>query len=410
MTHRINTVRTRSVGFSSYNLAEKQSTAKRQQVLIDMVLKTRQLTKKDIDNWRQAWQIAINVENPRRNRLLDVYTDVMIDAHLAGSIRNRKIQTMAKSFKVVNISSWEENPDLTGLLETPWFKSFMSLCMDSIFWGFSLIEFGDILSDPTLSFDKVKLIPREHVVPEYNRVLRDPSDEWKKGLDFTMPPLGDWCLGIGDPSDLGILLNASPHVLSKKNMAAYWDQFGEIFGMPMRIATTTSRDPKERTKIETMLEEMGAAAWGLFPDGTEIKIQESTKGDAYNVYDKRIDRCNSELSKLITGETMTMDNGSSLSQSEVHERIFSALCNNDADFVRDIVNTRLFPFLKKHGFKIEGHRFDWDESIEYSPKEQLEIDTLMLSNFDVDPKYFADKYNIPIIGKKEQATPSSFFD
>ena len=31
---------------------------------------------------------------------------------------------------------------------------------------------------------------------------------------------------------------------------------------------------------------------------------ESGKGDAYNVYDKRIDRANSELSKLIIGQTI----------------------------------------------------------------------------------------------------------
>ena len=150
-------------------------------------------------------------------------------------------------------------------------------------------------------------------MPEFGVLLQQLGDDPKKGIDYRTGPIADWCVEVGDSTDLGLLLKCSPHSLSKKNMAAYWDVFGEIFGMPMRIAKTTSQNPSDRKQIEAMLAEMGAAAWGLFPDGTEIDIKESTRGDAYNVYDKRIDRCNSEISKGILNQTMTIDSGSSLS-------------------------------------------------------------------------------------------------
>ena len=73
--------------------------------------------------------------------------------------------------------------------------------------------------------------------------------------------------------------------------------FGEIFGIPLRIGTTTSRDPKEFDKLEKLLRNMGSGILRTFPEGTTIDIKESTRGDAYNVYDRRIERCNSELSK-----------------------------------------------------------------------------------------------------------------
>ena len=60
--------------------------------------------------------------------------------------------------------------------------------------------------------------------------------------------------------------------------------FGEVFGMPLRVATTTSRDPKEYDRIEKMLQTMGAASYGLFPEGTTVDLKESTRADAYNVY------------------------------------------------------------------------------------------------------------------------------
>ena len=70
---------------------------------------------------------------------------------------------------------------------------------------------------------------------------------------------------------------------------------------------------------------------------------ESTKGDAFNVYDKRVDRANSELSKLIIGQTMTIEDGSSLSQSQTHLEVFQNLVESDADMLADLVNNQLIP-------------------------------------------------------------------
>ena len=191
-------------------------------------------------------------------------------------------------------------------------------------------------------------------------------------------------------------------------MLAYWDTFGEIFGMPIRIGKTMSQDTKDISRIESMLAEMGAASWGLFPEGTDIEIKESSGGDAYNVYDKRIDRCNSEISKGILGQTMTIDNGSSLSQSETHLEVFENICRADATMIKYLVNDRLIPLMIRHGFPLAGVSFDWDEATNYTPAEQREIERLLLQEYEIDPKYFSDKYKVPITGTKK-ASADSFF-
>ena len=358
------------------------------------------LTKKDIGTWRAAWQMAINPENPQRRRLYEVYTDADIDLHLTGCIGQREGKVLQKSFKLTG-KDGKENRELSELFEAEWFKDFMKFVLDSRYWGHSLIQFGDIVSVMgKLRFEKTELVPREHVVPEYGVITKDAGGEWKNGTDYRTGRIAEWCIEAGKPKDLGLLLKCSPSAISKKNMLAFWDGFGELFGMPIRIGKTISRDEKEISKVEKMLSEMGAAAWGLFPDGTEIDIKESSRGDAFNVYDKRIDRANSEMSKGILNQTMTIDNGSSLSQSEVHLEIFENVVEADADFVRDIINNKLLPFMAMHGFGVENYRFDWDESIDYTPEQQIQIDTMILQNFDVEPDYFVDKYNVPIIGKK----------
>ena len=137
---------------------------------------------------------------------------------------------------------------------------------------------------------------------------------------------------------------------------------------------------------------------------TEIEFVESGKGDAYNVYDKRIDRANSELSKLIIGQTMTIEDGSSLSQSETHLEVFENLVKSDRDMLRDIVNNQLLPRMVKHGFPVKGLRFEWDEAVDYTPEQQIAYETMIVDRYEVDPEYFAEKYSMPV-GERRNAMP-----
>jgi hypothetical protein len=371
---------------------------------IELAQTAQYLTKKDIAAWRAAWQMAISPDNPQRGRLYDVYTDVDIDMHLTGCIGQREGMVLQKAFKLVDKSS-KENRELSELFEAGWFKDFMKLVLDSRYWGHSLIQFGDITSVMgQMRFEGVELVPRRHVVPEFGVIVRSVGDEHQRGISYRSGKIAAWCIEAGDPRSLGLLLKCSPSALSKKNMIAFWDAFGEIFGMPLRIGTTTSRSDAEIGKIEKMMAEMGAQAWGLFPEGTTIEFKETTRGDAYNVYDKRIDRANSEMSKGILNQTMTIDNGSSLSQSEVHLEIFENLIEADADFLRDVINNKLLPFMGMHGFPVEGYRFDWDDSVEYKPEEMRAVEGMLLNaGYEIPPSYFTDRYNIPISGKREPA-------
>lgn len=157
---------------------------------------------------------------------------------------------------------------------------------------------------------------------------------------------------------------------------------------------------------------MGAASYGLFPEGTTIDIKESTRGDAYNVYDRRIERCNSELSKAILTQTMTVDNGASLSQSKVHENMLDNLINKDADMIRDLVNWQLIPRMIYHGFPVKGCRFEWDDSVAYTPEQQVAYETMVMNHYEVDPKYIIEKYQMPVKARKEttQQLVKPFFD
>lgn len=377
--------------------------ANAKKLIVELKQQTAALTKKDIRDWRNAWQMAVNTERPYRNALYDIYTDVLADAHVSGAIEQRKKMVLQKEFKIVNAKSGEEEKDAYPIFDTSWFYHLLELVLDARFWGHSLVQLGDPVqhTNGSYRFADVQLVPRKHVIPEFGLITREPGDEPNKGFSYRKPPFNNWLIEAGNPSELGLLLKCTPHAISKKNMAAFWDQFGEIFGMPIRIANTTTTDPKEIANIDNMMESMGAKAWARFNELTEITFQETKHTDAFNVYDKRIERSNSELSKLILGQTMTMDNGSSQSQSETHLKVLNNIVDSDADMLRNVINDQLLPLCAMHGIAPDGLRFDWDKPLGYTASEQIQLEQMLLNRYAIDPKYFSEKYNIPITGETE---------
>ena len=380
----------------------KADTREAKKLLVELQRQTEMLTKKDIGAWRMAWQRAIDVQNPNRCALLDIYTDVDVDMHLTGCVGQRKGFVTKRGFKLVD-KGGKKNDEVTALFETEWFDEFVSLVLDSRYYGHSLIQFDVAIDrDGQMQFPIPELVPRKHVRPEYGVIVRNQNDVPQSGISYREGEFADWCIEVGRPHDLGLYLKCCPSALSKKNMLAFWDGFGEIFGMPIRIAKTTSQDEKSRNKIQDMLAKMGAAFYGVFPNDTEMEIKESSRGDAYNVYDKRIDRANSELSKGVLNQTMTIDSGSSLSQSQVHLEVFENVINEDQKLVRNVVNNKLIPFMAKHGFPVVGYTFEWDDTVVYTPEHIREVERMLITGgYEIDPKYFADKYGIEITGKKD---------
>ena len=382
--------------------AKEQTRRTRQKKTIELVRQAESFTRNDIGAWRRAWMYAANIDNPDRRKLLDIYRDSMADNHLSGCIEQRTNMALAKSFKLVDAGG-KPVGDATELLNAPWFKDFLRLSLESIYWGHSLIELGNPVDcNGKLEYDSVTLINRKHVIPEYGRVIKTEGDVWQSGIDYRNDPVyTPWLIEVGKPTDLGLLLKVSQQCISKRNILAFWDTFAEIFGMPLRIAKITSRDDNDKALAEDSLRKMGAAGYGVLSTDTDIEIVEAAKGDTYNVYDRRIDRANSEISKAIIGQTMTIEDGSSLSQSQTHLTVFNNIVESDCDMLRDVINCQLLPRMARHGFPVDELRFEWDYAIDYTPEQQIAYEQMLLNNFEIDPKYFIEKYGVPV-GERRQ--------
>lgn len=391
-----------------FNLAKASDRKRLLKMVIELHRTTDALTRRDIKDWRDAWQLAINVDYPNRQPLYDIYRDVAVDLHLSGCIEQRKGFVMSRSFKLADADG-KTDERAVHLLQQEWFKQLVGHVLDAVYWGHSLIELGDVTTDGDgcLTYSGVTLLPRKHVIPEYGRIIPDLGQSWHTGIDYRRPPYSQWLIEAGTSDGLGLLLKAATQTIPKKNMLAFWDTFGEIFGMPMRIARTSCRDPKEQNTLMQMLQKAGATQCMVAGADTEIEFVESGKTDSYNVYLQRVEVANAELSKLVIGQTMTIEDGSSLSQSQTHLEVFENLVKSDCDMVRDMVNNQLLPRMARHGFPVQGLRFEWDETVDYTPEQQVAYETMVADRYEVDPAYFAEKYGMPVGERRQPVAPAA---
>lgn len=164
---------------------------------------------------------------------------------------------------------------------------------------------------------------------------------------------------------------------------------------------------------------MGTASYGIFDKQTEIEIKENQKTDSFNVFDKKIERINKEMSKGIVGQTMTMDDGSSKSQADVHLQVFQDITDADIADVQDWINDDFIPVLRNLGFDIpEGYTVELQAKKNVKASEKIKEDSELLKyGYNLTPEYIESTYGVTLDKKNPKTQPEkasnqslSFFD
>lgn len=249
----------------------------------------------------------------------------------------------------------------------------------------------------------MSLVPRGLVIPEKSVLLYDVHQN--KGLDFTT--LKDVLLFAKLSDGLGLFEKAAPYTILKRHSFGSWDEFEELYGIPIRIAKVASQSEQVKNEVSGWLQEMGSAAYGVFPMGTEVEIKENSKTDAFNVFLQKIQVVNSELSKLVKHETMTTDNGSSRSQSEVHQDTFNNVVASDHKKILAFLNDTLVPSMRLLGYKIpDNAKITIDQK--RNPTEQIKVDGVLLnSGYILTQNYIEETYGVEVESIPTNSPPSN---
>lgn len=366
--------------------------SKEQGQIVKLTEHTRLLYKVDIGHWRNAHQVSLDTYQPRRNLLMDVYEDALLDTHLKSVTESRLLSVLNIPFEVVDIITNEVDEQITALLTKRWFFKYIKATLESQMYGFSLV----CLKLKHGVIDDINVISRWNVVPERMAIIPDLNKEELVRIDTPQYNHLYTFLG-GDVKDLGLLLQAARFTIFKKHSLQHWGKFQQLFGMPMRLAKSNSRDKKVLGKIETNLKNMGAAMYAVMPLGTEIELKESSKTDAFKVYSEGINLANKEISKLLLGGTMLNEDGSSYSQAKEHGKEKNELIKADIRFCEFEINDKFFSQLMRWGVPLQGKRFRFNLSRKLPlATNQIEIDKWLATLFELDADYIRNTYGTVI--------------
>lgn len=364
-------------------------------VASQVVQKSVSNTRKDVQDWRRAETMALNVESRQLYPIQLLFKNILKDTTLTSQIENRRLKVLSAPF-LLEDANGNELEDITRTHQNAkWVNKINNAIFERKLFSHSLIEMR-IDSDTVV----VNVIPRENVDPfnglvyfDYTNPLNYINYRVAEEYNKTLFEFGE------DLDDLGLLNKAVPHVLMKRFTQSCWSELAEIYGIPPRVMKTNTHDPAMRAKGEQMLRDMGAAAWMLIDTTEEFDFAQGvqTNGD---VYKNLINQCNSELRLLITGVQLGQDSAfGSRAKEEVALDMFNDLINADLSEIEEEWNNKLMPALIEKRIFPEGTRYV------YPPVENTEElfkrTQQALTYFNVDVEWYKQKFGVEVTERKQ---------
>lgn len=353
--------------FSSTKTREQEKVISQ---LVSAIKQQRTLYRKEIQEWKLARAAALSPDNPRRKQLIDLYEDILGDAYIYGISENRKLRISNKAFAIVD-KTGNINDDKTAHLEKSWFNQYVKYSVEDVYFAYSLIYPKEL--DKNGYIKKIALVYRDHIVPEKEEILVNTFDT--KGVKFTEAPYNKWVIWKNHEGFLGILDKAAPLWIFKKHSWQNWDEFEEMFGIPMRTAKTASTDVRVQQEIDAWLQDFGSSNWARLPEGVEFEIKEANSRDSFNVFNEKRKACNEELAFLFDGNAEgSKDTGSRAKSETIIDSTQALIALDDETRVKFDIQDNLLPFLIQMGYPFEEtDKFIWNENKKSTPEERLKI-------------------------------------
>lgn len=356
--------------------------------LPDVIMQMPQLFYLDTFQWTQAIMAAKQWDFTRRTRLYDMYESILLDTHLFGTLRQRRIAISQFPIEFVN-KNGEVDDAIMDQIRAPWFREFLKSLLDPWAYGFAAYQFWKD-EDGFIQFTN---IDKRHIQPFTKEVLQLSSNMHGVPLDQF-----ENTLFLGDPSDIGALATAVPWVLWKRQSVSDWVQFSQVFGMPIREYTYSAGDEQTRQQLIADATEQGANAIYIHPDQSDMNLIESgNKSGSSDLYKSLRDTCNEEISLLVLGNTLTSTSATHGTQAlgSVHEDQQDAITQDDRGYVLDVLNYHMTDIFANMGIQTEGGRFQYREDKKVDPYAQINVVTQLHNmGLPMDDDYLYETFGI----------------
>jgi hypothetical protein len=375
-----------------------------------------QRAKQDIASWRDSINESENDYYPHRVKMQRIFMDTVINGHVSACVRKRKNLTLLKDFALFNGES--PNEDATNLLKNKWFYNCINYVLDATFYGYSLIEFGDLDKN---SFNELNIVKRENISPDrltVNSIIYQIngvsfSNETEK--DDNGNSFFDWTLYVDTPSErgnkcgYGLLYEVAPYEILLRNILGYNSDYVEVYGQPLKHAKSNKLEGEEYDALENSLANMASNPYLITDHETSVEFVTPGSGkgghEVYSTFEKRLE---DKITKIFFGHSSAMDSVSGkLGSSDEIKEALKEIESVDCRLVEYVVNSKLIPKLINLGFPISKglvFKFKNDKEKEafrlkedQSNKMIADIAKILKdAGLQMDAKYFSERTNIPV--------------
>ena len=281
----------------------------------------------------------------KQGKDIRIYKELLCDPHVFACTQSRKAGVLSLDWEINRGLDKDQNAeDIENLLKKLDIQKLMSDILDATQFGFQPLE---------IMWKRDK---SGHIMPE--RVTAKPP-EWfcfdddnnlkfrtKENYYGEVVPAKKFLLAQNNPSYNNpygerTLSRVFWNVTFKKGGLKFWVVFTEKYGMPHLIGKHPRGSTKEETNsLADMLEDMVQDAIAVIPDDSSIEIQEASKSSSAEIYEKLIDKMNTEISKAILGQTLTTEIGStgSYAASNTHMQVRQDIIDSDKKLVEGVIN------------------------------------------------------------------------
>lgn len=254
------------------------------------------------------------------------------------------VEAASKSARDKEISA-----NVQRMLGTTAFRSTMMHLADGIAKGFAVGE--NLWRMDGSSWSLPRILPRDQRHFQFDRItgreLRLRQDGVFEGVEL---PQAKYVVHIptlksGIPIRQGLARTASWIFMLKSFSLKDWMAFLEIYGMPFRVGKygpNASNDDKRA--LLRAVANVAADGGCIIPESMLLEFIETKAGNAgENAFRGMAEYLDDQFAKLILGQTMTSEDGSSEAQANVHDDIRLLILRADGDDMaatvqRDVVD------------------------------------------------------------------------
>jgi Protein of unknown function (DUF935) len=375
-----------------------------------------QRLKYDLKMWFESVVEAEQAYVPQRIKQQRMYLQTGLNEHIRACVTKRNRLTTLRKFKICN-DKGEEDEMLTKLFKKKWFRRFLNHVLNANYYGYSLIKLGDCEND---AFPHLDVVRRWNVSPDRDNVTAFVYS--LSGPDFLDKEYAPWHIWVPTATESGVgkcgyglFYEIAKTEILLRNNTQYNADYQEVFGQPIRVATTNKTEEAERAALERSMTTMGSQPWIILDEGQDTiqLIESKNAGTAFQSYGDFEKRMEQRITKVLLGHADGMSSvpGKLGSQQGAEESPINKAQDDiqveDGTLCEDVINEELIPRMRLFGFNIPlDLHFEFtndNEDEEFREKEDksnlqtAEIAQMLAqAGLQMDPKYFTDRTEIPV--------------